>query len=373
LGIKNGDTLSIQVKGKTATVTVADITVETVDEDGNPVTTSRAMTIEDLQKQMKIEMAADEIFESINFNFDTNVGAFIINSKKTGVDESISLIATNVDPSDPDNENPWEILGIQSVDGIMEYSGQNAIYTYNGGVALESTTNTVNINGLKATIIGESKGVPVTIAAVKDTEATLEVARNFVDEYNKLIEEINTLVDAPSARNYRPLTDEQKESMSESDIKLWNERVQSGILRKDSVLSSIVNDMREIVGKSDLFKLGIGTGKDWTEKGKLYIDEAKLSKIIEEDPEMFDSILKDVGTKLYDNISTKLRGTKDKSSNFLFADKVLTKQITDSTDKISTLEDRLVKQEDLYYAKFTAMEKMLSQLNSQSSWLSSQF
>jgi flagellar hook-associated protein 2 len=352
---------SFTVNGKTATI---EIGTPPVDPENNKPTApnykkilAEDATIQQFEAAMKEVMTAAGIKDA-NFSFDTNTNAFFISTKNTGATQNIEL------------SGEWNKLGVV---GPLVDQGEDAIYSYNGGALLTSATNAVTINGLRATIIGETNGTSATITAVKNIEGTVAVAKAFVEEYNKLLEEINALIDAPSARNYRPLTDEQKETMSDSDIKLWEERVKASILRKDSVLTTIASDMRSIVGNSGLFKLGISTGQDWKEKGKLYLDEEKLTKMIQEDANSFDDIFKEVGTKLYDNIRDKLRGTVDKSSNFLFADKVLTKEIKSSEDRISVLEGRLVKQEELYYAKFTAMEKMLSQLNSQSSWLTSQF
>lgn len=380
LGIIEGDIITVTVNGEERTLEVG-------------ANTSIGDVEKLLQYRNKKDSYGNVIYETdgkpeqeldpnVNAKFDISLGAFIINTKNTGADQTITFKVENSGGTDETVDRLSNIGILVSefkdkdgnvINGIYGYRGQNAKFTYNGGITLETESNKININGLRATIIGESQGNSVSISAVKDTQSTINFVKDFVSEYNKLLEEMNTLVDAPSNRKYRPLTEEQKQAMSENDIKLWEKRVKDSILRNDSVLKDLARDMRSIMGDSNLYEFGINTGANWQEKGKLHIDEEKLKEMLEKDPNRLDEVLKKAGTAIYDKLSERLlKGTDVKSASFLFNDKLLKDQIDSIDKKILTLEDRLSAQENLYYKKFTAMEKMLSRLNQQGNWLAGQ-
>ena len=342
LGYAEGDKIFLNVNGKEVSIEVG-----------------KDMKIADLQNSMNAKLEEEGI-KNVNFKFESQVSAFIIGTTETGSNQSISMKVE--DSTGADSSQKLKNLGILE----SSKTGGNAKFKYNGSATFESQTNKVEVNGVKFTITGTS-AEPITISAVKDTSSQMEFIKEFVNEYNTLLEEMNKLVDAPSASDYRPLTDEQKADMTESDIKLWEEKIKTSILRKDSTLTAIAGSMRSITGNSELYKLGISTSSNYKEKGKLHIDEDRLKEALDNDPQKVNDILKEVGTQLYDNIKERLKGNKDKSSNYLFMDKILEKNISDADDKIARLEERLVNLENSYYAKYAAMEKMMSQLNSQSS------
>lgn len=342
--IDAGDKLEITINDGT-TITIED----GVNETGDP------KTIKDLVKEVNEKSNGD-----ITFKYDESLGKFTLKSKETGAKQKIEIGGAVADK-----------LGMTT--GVS--AGTEAIVNYDG-VDVHSESNTMTIDGVRFTVIGQPEDITkpekVTISSVRDITSSVDSIMGFVEEYNKLIKELNELVDATPNNKYKPLTEEQKKEMTESDIENWNKKIQDSVLAGDSTLKKLTNDMRGIIGESELNKIGIGTGKDWKEKGKLYIDENKLREMLEKDPREVDRIMKDVGTKLYDNISAGLKGNSQKSSNFLFNDKLLDKRMNDKDEEILILERKFIEAEDRYYKQFTAMEKMMSQINSQSSALMGQ-
>lgn len=407
-------------KSKTDTIGVDGKISVTIEGKDKPVELELKsdMTVQQLENQMKEKLGGD-----LNINFDEQHGTFFISSKQTGNKQGVTFTS--------DNENVLKAVGISGTaqpDGTFMYKaeGRNAEIEYNG-MKISSQTNQVTVNGMEIKVVAKGE---TTVVATRDTEAIVTFVKEFVDEYNKLIEEINKKVDAPYNKSYKPLTDEQKKDMTEEEIKLWNDKINDSILRGDSTLKDLTQVMRGVIGstsvtdpsdpskKLTLASFGIETGKNWKEKGKLYINEEKLRDAINKNPDAITELFtkrvetkdifndptwqaenavggqsyeeyianKDnlkklekaamsqsgVGAQLYYEVSERLKSTNDKSANFLFNDKLLDKQIRTQKDQVSKLEDQMNRMENMYYKRFAAMEKMMSQLNNQSNWLAGQ-
>ncbi|MDA3732313.1 flagellar filament capping protein FliD [Niameybacter massiliensis] len=311
-------------------------------------------------------------------------------------------------------------------DGIQKENisiGKNAILSYNG-VEINSEANNISVNGANFIINTITKD-PITLVATQDTDAIVDFMKEFVTEYNKLIEDIHNKLDAASSKSYKPLTSEQKKEMSEYEIEAWDKKIKDGIFRKDPDLKYVVDSMREVLSGvveggtfSSLSEIGISTG-DWKEKGKLHFDEDKFRKALAKDTDgviqliagsgdpksvfekdlangvisstksweelkkselendkalvaKYENRTKSIGDRLYDSINNVSRSTTLRSAYSFYNDKALDKKITVAKDDVKKLEERMYRMEDMYYKRFMAMEKMMQKLNSQSSWLTSQ-
>lgn len=265
------------------------------------------------------------------------------------------------------------------------------------GATMEESSNSFTVNGLTLNLAsttlnketGDYDTVQVTVG--KDTDSTFNLVKEAITEYNKLIEEMNKLYNADSARGYDPLTDEQKEAMSETDIENWEGKIKGALLRRDDTLGSLLSSMRtalastykdEETGKTfSLSTFGIVTG-NYTENGKLHIygdtDDAtyatyedRLKKALEEDPDQVMTVLTSVFGKLYETMSEKCAKTEISSALTFYNDKQYSKLLDGYEDDLETMEDRIKEMEDKYYKQFTAMEKALSKLQSQTNSLAS--
>lgn len=349
------------------------------------------MTIETLEKALK------ENLKNSNVSFDETAGAFFISSKKTGENQSISVEAYNYNLAEgeiketkltPDRQNSSILytLGLTTKEDTASVKGvgENAKFFYNG-VLVESETNNISVNGFNFTIKGKPTE-PITITSTFDTEAVVSYVKEFIEEYNKLIGDIQTKLDATSAKGYDPLTDEQKKAMSDYEIEQWETKIKESLFRKDSDLEKLLTDMRGVFGgeiSGDSFKtlsqIGITTGA-WNEKGKLYIDEDKLRAAVNNDAQgVIDLFSKNGKTeeetgyvdRLYDMLTKQTKSSEMRTAYSFYNDKLLTKKITAQEELIEKLQERMDSMEDMYYSRFTAMEKMMSQLNSQSDYLTS--
>ena len=278
-----------------------------------------------------------------------------------------------------------------------EIAASDAEFVLDGALMTESS-NSFTVNGITLNLskTTENKEVPDTYDAVqitvgKDSDSTYNLVKEALTEYNKLIEEMNKLYNADSARGYDPLTDEQKEQMTEDDIKNWEDKIKGSLLRRDNTLGTLLSSMRtalsstykdEETGKSySLSSYGIVTG-NYTENGKLHIygdeDDAtyatytdRLKKALEEDPDQVMETLTHVFGKLYETMTEKCAKTEISSALTFYNDKQYNKLIKGYEKDLDTMEDRIKEMEDKYYKQFTAMETAMSKLQSQQNSLAS--
>lgn len=374
IGLADGDTRTIRLKSKAADVFGA----------SNEITVTHDDTIASVINKLK------EVDPNVNISLDSNYDRIFISSKTTGAENAISF-----DESSPDSLALLRELGLANPavpDGqtVTQSAGSNAQFTYNG-VTLSNSTNEIQVNGLSFTIRGESG--TATVAATQDNQAIYNSVKDFVTKYNALLEEMNTKLDAESARKYEPLTDDEKEAMTEDEVKLWEAKIKGSILRRDDILTSISSEMRSTLTMSSgvtgvtgeykyLSDLGITTG-NYTEKGQLHIQgdeddkfyslqENKLMKAIETNLDDVVNLLTKVGEKMYSTMTERMKSSTQNSALTLYNDKLLTKEINDYDDRIYTLEERLLVIEERYYSQFTAMEQAIQQSNSTGSWLTQQ-
>jgi flagellar hook-associated protein 2 len=299
-------------------------------------------------------------------------------------------------------------LGINS---LTIDNGQDAVFELDR-TAMTRNSNSFVIDGVSYSLMKEN--VTVSVNVEQNVDEVFNNIKNFVDKYNELIEKINTEIREERDSDYIPLTDEQKEAMSEKEVEKWEEKAKAGTLRNDSILTGMLNEMRNAIYNSidgidgGVYSIGIKTGT-YTQKGKLVIDETKLKDAIKNTPDLVESIFSKESDINYSvNMSSEDRQTRYKEngivqrlhdiiqknittvpntegSRVLLVERAgstgdyfdttsyISSQINQKDDLIDLLTEKLYDKEDQYYAKFAAMEKALSQMNSQSSWLSQQF
>ncbi|PAD64644.1 flagellar filament capping protein FliD [Bacillus siamensis] len=284
--------------------------------------------------------------------------------------------------------------------------GKNAKFTFNG-LEMTKTSNNFTINGIKYTLNSVTdSNKTVTINSTTDTDGIFDNIKDFVDKYNTLIKSANEKVTESKYRDYKPLTDEQREAMTDKQIEQWEAKAKSGLLRSDSTLQNGLAEMRldlystvTIDGKKyQLADFGIETSsyEDQGKFGKLVIkDEAKLKQKITENPSLVAKLfnadststitdsstgktiknpeeqgiarrLKDTLNKMQTQISKQAGTESSVSSSFAIG-----KSLNEIETNISNMKTKLDDIESRYYKKFSALDTALEKLNSQSSYLTS--
>ena len=261
------------------------------------------------------------------------------------------------------------------------------------GAELTSSSSVVSANGLEISLTSVTKeNESVTFSVATDTDAVYDSVKSFLKEYNSVMKEMNTLYNADSAKSYEPLTSQEKEAMSDDEVKEWETKIKNSLLRSDSTLGSIINAMRSAMqttvehdGKTyALSSFGIMTSTDYTEGGLLHIygdpddsvysaNDDKLKKALESDPDAVIATLTGVFSNLRQTMSDKMAGSKYSSAMTFYNDIKMKSDVKDYESDIKDWEDKLADMEDAYYSKFTAMETALAKLQSQQSTMSGLF
>ena len=287
-----------------------------------------------------------------------------------------------------DTSGSYSIDGTSSSMSVVK--AQDAVIVLDGA-ELEDSSNNFNVNGLTIELKNVTKaGESISLNTTTDVDAAYNMVKDFVKAYNEILDELNTKYNAASARAYDPLTDEEKEAMTDDQVEKWETKIKDSLLRKDSTLGSLIDTMRqsllvdvEVDGKKySLSSFGIRTSSDYTERGKLHIygdedDEEygtqtnMLKEALTSNPDAVMKTLAAAGQSLYDAMTKKMSKTSLSSALTFYNDKQLTDQQNSYKKQISELEDKLKDLEDKYYKQFTAMETAMAKLNSQSSYLTS--
>lgn len=291
-------------------------------------------------------------------------------------------------------------IGLKS--GCNRIEGKDAKIELNGA-EYTSSSNSFHVNGLTLAVsatTGENE--TITLTTEDDTDGIYDMIKNFFKEYNSLINQMDKLYNADSAKGYEPLTDEEKEAMSDSQIEEWDNKIKDSILRKDSTLGSLATAMKtvmmqgvnmktgkvddqgnEITKKMYLSNFGINTLGYFTapenEKNAYHIDgdsddadtsgnADKLKSMIANDPDTVIEFFTGLANNLYNEMFDKLDKASEYSSfHTAYDDKKMKSEYDDYTVKIKELEDKLADYEDKWYAKFAAMESALAKMQNNAS------
>lgn len=276
-----------------------------------------------------------------------------------------------------------DVLKIDLTDSDNHREGKSTIVSVNG-FELENVSNNFTFAGVNFTI-QETGTSQITVGF--DTNRVIDNIRNFVNEYNSLIGAINEKLFEPRNRDFPPLTDEQRENLSDRDLERWEEQARAGHLRNDPMLQGILNNLRSIMGGavegiegiSSLSQIGIRT-MNFSDRGILHIDENRLRRAIEDNPEGVQRLFTGDGEN--EGLSQILRSSvnngmdrigRHAGRNTFGADQsFIGRNIRRLDDRIESFEDRLQRIEARHWRQFTAMEKAMDQMFSQSQWLQQQ-
>lgn len=261
-------------------------------------------------------------------------------------------------------------------------NGQNAQFTLNG-LETERRENIFSVSGMTITL-KDTTNQAITLTASTDVDSIYKTITSFVNEYNELIDFMNGKVNERYYRDYDPLTDEERDSLSEAEAKRWDERAQSGLLRNDSLLQTSLNQLRSSLYKpistggafTHLSQIGITTTRDYADGGKLEINEDKLRQAIENDPEAIFTLFN--GNQETEGLAQSMRRDLQRSMSsiarraggsegFHEAHQFTIGQQTRTIDQqLSNFERRLEQKEARYWRQFTAMERAMQMANQQS-------
>lgn len=327
--------------------------------------------------------AINEAGIGVKASFDSENQRFYFNSDKTGKDGDFEITSDGLA-----GNNVLSMLKLNTGNGAVKVNGSDATIKLNG-VEYTSSSNTFKINGLTIQAQAVTDG-EVSITTDTDAQGMYDKIKDFISSYNALINEMTSLYNADSSKGYEPLTSDEKEAMSDSDIAEWEKKIKDSLLRRDNTLSGIMSAMTSAMsvsvnvnGKSySLANLGIKTlgyfASSKNEKSALHIDgdseddsssanPDKLMEMLTSNPEIVEDIMKQITSNLYTNLDAKMKSTSLRSAYTVYNDKEMAKSYSDYTTTIKEWNKKVEEIEDSYYKKFSAMETALAKLQNQMS------
>jgi flagellar hook-associated protein 2 len=408
LGFGSGANLSNRINASSSLETISDKlgTSLTFDEDdninlninGEEFSFSKTTSLNSVMSQINGNSSAN-----VSMKYDELKDKIVITSKQTGE-------GSNIEISETDSNF------LSAFDLNTTVAGEDAEVVLDGESIVRSDNN-FKVDGVTYTLLNEAPGETQNISLTLDVDKIYDNIKNFIDKYNEVIDKLNTKLNEEYDSSYPPLTDDQKESLSDDEIEKWETQAKIGLLRNDSVLESIVDNMRRAIYEpidgisSSLSEIGISSGS-YTEKGKLNIDESTLKEAIRNNADDVMNLFSQESTshpgtttarkltpdemstryeesgiayRLYDIIETNISIVSDKngykgillqkaglagdSSEYT---NILYKQIANYNLQIEDLLEELEDKEESYYSKYASLETAISKMNSQGDWLASQ-
>lgn len=369
------------------------------------------------------DTALETVLTAINGNADAGVtvnyskttNQFQFTTRETGASSQIEMGAGLADALFGGTEEVDKDTGEKKKTGVSYSEGLDAEFSMkvNGQPLynVKRSSNTFDVDGmsisLKGTFAYDANGKidqkaaeadAVSFTASSDADKIVDAIKSMVEDYNAMVTEIkNAYSTMPQQKSngkyYEPLTEEDKADMSESSIKAYEEKAKQGLLFADRDLSALYSKLTSAISMSgkdgaDLKAIGI-TSNYSNGLTTLSLNENKLRAALETDPDK----VRDVFSKSVDSGSStnglmqalkspldmysKTRGTKgilvQKAGSTLapttLYKNTLQNKLDDFDTQIEKWQDKMADQVDRYTSKFTALEKLIAQMNSQSSAL----
>ena len=401
---------------------------ETTDADGK--TTEDTSKLETLRSNVKAVAAVDD---NGVYTDDDKAGFYLSQDERTAAEEELADIPNKRAANDAviadENNSYWDIkdytgmgdtelkaLADKYADQIMNArsvvdnnfadipvsTGATRVDAEDAKITLNdaeftSSSNVFSINGLTIKATGTTAaGETLTINTDTDTQGLYDKIKDFLTEYNTVINELSSLYNADSAKGYEPLTDDEKSEMSDSEVEKWETKIKDAILRNDSTIGGVMTSMTTAMmqsytvnGKSySLSSLGIHTlgylNSAKNEQYAYHIDgdeddsntsgnTDKLLDMITNNPEDVEEFMKQLTSGLYTALDNKMKSTNLSSAYTIYNDKQMTKDYSSYTTQIKNWETKIEDLENRYYKQFSNMETQLAKMQSSTSSLSSLF
>ena len=390
-----------------------------VDEEGNRVNKDGYLVDEDDNLLFDLEINGvtigryskdtefNTVLNDINGNTEAGVkvdyskttGQFVFTAKDSGAGGRIEITgglgAALFGTVDPDQSSSSYTPG---KDAELEV-------TINGDkMTLSRSSNSFDLDGMAVTLNGTFTAADdtenITFTSKCDSDTIVDAVKKMVEDLNTIIKEVKSAysdmpLEKSDGSSYEPLTDDDMADMSDSAIEAYEEKAKTGILFMDSDLSSLYGDLVNAItssGADGVTLRSIGIDTSYSDGlTTLTLDEQKLREALDSDPDKVQEAFtksKDTGAatnglmaslqSITDRYAATTGDTKgiliekagSKYSPSSALDNTLLKQMEDVEEEISKWQDKMSDQVDYYTNKYTQLEMLINEMNSQSSALS---
>lgn len=401
-----------EVKADDGTVTYEDADGSKVDKDGYFLNedgskkkfydlTINGKTVGSFTKDDSLDRVMNTINNSdagVKVQFSKTTGQFVFTAKETGAAGRIeikddTLGAKLFGAVDPAGNDPNYTKG-QDAEFSVTVNGKT--------MELSRSTNAVEIDGMTLNFKGTfntdptKTGEPVTFTSETDADTIVDAVKKMVEDYNKILDSVKDLygtrpLTQGNGKGYEPLTAKDAEDMTETEIKNYEEKAKTGLLYMDSDLSSLYNSLRGVLTKNSGLLKSVGLSTEYSNgKTSLKLNETALRQALAENPESvkdaFVSSTENGGAT--DGLMAQMKQVVDRYAGTSGATKgiliekagskysptaalnnTMLDKMNDIDKSIQKWQDKLSDRVDYYTNKFTQMEVLLQQMNSQSSAL----
>ena len=347
-----------------------------------------AKSVPDMDENGNVKLGADgnPLMKDIDLSDDEKAASkILLNLLGLDLSETATNRATKIEGSDA-----------RIVLNGVEFTNNSNNFTVNGlSIAVSGVTDVASdvldaYGRIDFSKLKDDTAIALTTAV--DSQGIYDKIKDFLTNYNNIINEITKLYNADSAKDYEPLTDDEKDQMSDTEIEKWETKIKDSLLRRDNSLGTLMNAMTSAMNRGitingrdyALSSFGISTlgylNSVKNEQNAYHIDgdeddentsskEDKLMAAITEDPDTVVEYMKQLSKNLYDAIDKQMAGNDLRTRYSIYNDKELDKQYNNYTKTIKEWEKKVSDKEEYYYKQFSAMETALSKLQSQTSSL----
>lgn len=419
-----GDTLAEKISNMEAAATDWNTRSAALDENASDYETQKAALDAEkveLEKKLGVVYAVkhfDDSVSTVQSKIDSN--KVLLNTDGDGVEDT-TLADQAKTQLDAKIASAKYITSLGSGSSAVRINGQNAVIELDGA-EFESSNNSFSVNGLTITAqavsasttkyydasgnevdknsadVASSKTTytSTTINTQNDVDGIYKMIKDFITGYNSLVNEFDSLYNADKAKGYEPLSDDEKDSMTDTQIEAWEAKIKASLLRRDSNLGTVTSTFKTAMlesftingKKTTLSDFGIETLSYFlaadNEKGAYHINgdstdstvstkADELKSAIANDLDGVTSFFSQLTKNMYNKLNKLMSSSYYRSIYNIYDDKKMQREYDDYTEKIKAQEKRLTSLEDRYYSQFSAMEVAISKLNSTQSAVSSLF
>lgn len=331
-----------------------------LDESGNKIVKEPADTVDSLMKKIN-----DSTDGKVKASYSEMTGSFTIESTKTGENSKLQIV-----DSAGNESGALGFLGIpkseKGSNSEIEVKSKDGSFTK----TLKEETNSFSIDGITYNV--HTTGT-CDITSKEDLQPVVDNMKKFVEDYNKIMDKIYSLVTQKTNSGYPPLTEAQKKDMSEDEIERWEKKAKEGLLRNDSEMRSFMDKMQSaIFGDNIKFlnECGLTSHEDRNKKGQLSLNEDKFKKALQNNSQKVyqsfagnkDSALEKMNDTMryYAGNPSSVFAKKAGLSNSFYSE-----QIKRQEDAIKLLQRKMDDRESKLYKQFGQLEASMNKLNSQ--------
>ncbi len=339
----------------------------------------------------------------VNITYNTISRSFTMESRETG--KEVKLEAQDTSGKFLESLFGKNQITAQGGDAEVEFSDGDGNKNTFGFSSNNFTLSGINFD------IKTMPTEPIKVSVITDMDKTVELMKGFVEDFNKIMDDLNTKTKERPNSKYKPLTEAQKEEMSEKEIELWEKKAKEGIVGNESDLENFMYALRNAIftpvkgAKINLQDIGLDTSNDYREGGKIKFDEEKFREALAKNPEGISELFTKTTDSKYDSYDPDLTADQRKERNadlgifrrindvlsdytrttrnsngkkgiFIeiaglkgdstFTSNTLSKEMQEYDKRIDNLNSLISKREERYYAQFSRLETALTKLQSQS-------